>query len=351
MSSQLDQDALALLTEEERAAIADEDARSPEEIAALQRLAAGASDDDDDENDDDTNGNGAAPVEGKGAAPAPAPAAASPAPAAAPAADDGGAAAAAAAEAAAATPAPAPAPAAEVADDKPFRAEYVVELPADFDAKVTALTEREAEIWKKFDGGEIERADLQAQLRDLEKERGELNSLRVKAEISQEMRAQTAEQEWANTVNSFMASTAKAEGIDYRTDAARSADLDAFVKALASNQANAEKSMSWFLAEAHKRVKALHGDVAAAPAPAASAPAPAAAPAQTTAEALKAAAERRKPPVAAAPVTLAQIPGGDGPGDVGGSEFAHLDALEGDALEAAVAKMTPAQREQYSRGL
>jgi hypothetical protein len=43
------------------------------------------------------------------------------------------------------------------------------------------------------------------------------------------------------------------------------------------------------------------------------------------------------------------VPGGDGPGDVEG-EFAHLDALEGEALESAIAKMSPAQREKFSRG-
>jgi hypothetical protein len=61
----------------------------------------------------------------------------------------------------------------------------------------------------------------------------------------------------------------------------------------------------------------------------------------------KPAAQNRNPP--AAPKTIAHIPGGDGPGDVGG-EFAHLDALDGNDLESAIAKMSPAQREKYSRG-
>jgi len=137
---------------------------------------------------------------------------------------------------------------------------------------------------------------------------------------------------------------AKNEGIDYNKDPARAADLDTFVKALANNDTNSDKPMSWFLIEAHKRVKALHGDVAAP------APTPAPAPAPTAAQAIAAAAAARKPDASAAPKTLAQVPGGDGPGDIAG-EFAGLDNLEGDALEDAIARMSPAMREKYSRGL
>ena len=110
-----------------------------------------------------------------------------------------------------------------------------------------------------------------------------------------------------------------------------------FVKALANDEKTSDKPMDWFLSEAHKRVQALHG---VAPAPAKVDP-----PKDPLAEAR----EKRKPNLGATPATLAHVPGGDGPGDVAG-EFAHLDALEGDALESAIARMTPAQREKFSRG-
>jgi len=51
----------------------------------------------------------------------------------------------------------------------------------------------------------------------------------------------------------------------------------------------------------------------------------------------------------AVPKTLAQVPGSDGPGDVG-SEFAAVDSLSGDELEDAIARMTPAQRAKYAAG-
>ena len=59
----------------------------------------------------------------------------------------------------------------------------------------------------------------------------------------------------------------------------------------------------------------------------------------------------RKPPLDAVPKTLAQVPGSDGPGDVDGNEFSDVDRLTGDAMEAAIAKMSAAQRDRYMAGV
>ena len=137
------------------------------------------------------------------------------------------------------------------------------------------------------------------------------------------MTAQTAEQQWRSTVDSFL--NAQAKVMDYRANAEAMGDLDAFVKMLA-----------------HKRVMALHGGNAA-PAPA---PAPAAA--SSPAEAKARASAARKPDPTAAPATLAQVPGADGPGDVGG-EFGDVLSLDGMEYESDIARMTPAQRERFAR--
>ncbi len=42
-------------------------------------------------------------------------------------------------------------------------------------------------------------------------------------------------------------------------DTGKQADLDMFVKSLANDAKNGDKPAEWFLVEAHKRVKALHG--------------------------------------------------------------------------------------------
>ena len=69
----------------------------------------------------------------------------------------------------------------------------------------------------------------------------------------------------------------------------------------------------------------------------------------TPAQIVAAAVAARKPPIDAAPKGLAHVPGGDGPGDVA-SEFADVDNLVGDALDDAIARMTPERRERYMRG-
>lgn len=330
MPPDLDADMLATLTPEERAAIED-DQPSAEELAAMQRIAAdGSQDGDDDDADTSGTGNNAAPVEGKGATPVPAdtPAATPPA----------------------ADPAPAADAAAEDPDNQPdnqpatatVTATYEAKLPSDYDDQVKALATEEADLKAKFKSGEIDFDEFDVQRGELLVKREALTLARAKAEISQEMTQQTAKSQWKATVDRFVLSAAKEDGgIDYRKDQAKQADLDQFVRVLAAREDNADKPMDWFLSEAHRRVKALHG-ISAVPAPKGDTPADPAA-------AAKAANDARKPPVAAAPATLAQVPGGDGPGDVAG-EFADIDALEGEALEAAIGKLTPAQREKWARG-
>lgn len=311
MPPELDADMLATLTPEERAAIED-DTPSADDLSAMQRIAAGAPDDD--ENDDDDGGIPAAavapvaqPVEVKQSS-----------------------------EPAAAVPA-ANQPVEEV--DLPTTAApaYEAKLPSDYEDQVKSLATQEADLKAKFKGGDIDFEELEVQRGELLLKREELTLARAKAEISQEMTQQTAQNQWKTTVDRFVSSASKEDGgIDYRQDVDKQADLDQFVKVLANRQENSDKPMEWFLTEAHKRVKALHGVATTEkkPDPAAIA---------------KAANDARKPPIGSVPATLAQVPGGDGPGDVAG-EFADLDALDGEALEGAIAKLTPGQREKWARG-
>lgn len=303
-SISLDETQLATLTPEEQAAITGDDF-SDDEVNALKGIAASGNDDEDD--GDDAAADEVLDADGKPVAPQ-----ADDAPAKDDAKDD----------------------ASAVLDEPvaaPARNEYVARLPDDYDQKIGDLAAQEADIRAKFKTGELEIEAYEEQRDAILKQRESLNTARVKAEISQEMREQSAQNEWQNQIKTFMASAAKNDGIDYNKDEAKSSDLDLFVKTLANNPANADKTGDWFLAEAHKRVMALHGVAPSAP-PAAKAP-PA----------------NRVPPLKSAPKTLAQVPGGDGPGDVA-DEFAQLDALEGNDLEAAIAKMTPAQREKFALG-
>lgn len=309
----LDPQMLDLLTPEERAAIAGEEV-DPADKAALAAIIGESAkpsvttDDGEDDGEDDG---------GAGNEPAAAPAAAPAEPAGQ---DDG-------AQPAAAAPAPKADPASPT---------YKAELPADFQEQVAALKEEQDALRQKFKAGEIELDAYEAERDAIAQKQRDLDRAAIKAEISSEMTEQTAAQQWQAAIARQFDAAIKPEagGIDYRKDAEKQADLDQFVRSLAAKPENADKPMDWFLAEGHKRVLALH-DIR----PAAPAQKPAAAP-----------APNRRPPVDAAPASLAHVPGADGPGDVGG-EFADLDALEGLELEAAINRMSTAQREKYLAGL
>ncbi len=326
--STLDENIMATLTPDEQEAMRD-DTKDPVEHGVMRKD--GADGDDDADDADDEGGADAPPQEGKGAAPAPPAPAPAPTPVAAP------------------TPAAAPAPTAasqtpapSLPDAPPAVVRYEAKLPENFDEQVQGLAGEEAALKAKFKAGELEFEEFDTQRSDIQTRRDALNRAQVKAEIGQEMTTQSAEQQWRYSINRFMASAAKEEGgIDYAADAEKNADLDGFVRMLAGKPENNDKSMDWFLSESHRRVKALHG-ITTAPAPAPAPPDPKAA--------LAKAKEDRKVDIAGAPATLAQVPGGDGPGDVAG-EFADLDALEGEALEAAIARMAPVARDRYLRGL
>lgn len=318
----LDKDVFSTLTPEEQAAIKDHE-YTPAELAAMKSIADEAGEGGDDAGDDaggadevlDANGN---PVQGEAKADTPAPAAAA---------------------GESATPAegaaqePAPVPQAQAAPV------FVATLPEDYEARVSAMNDKTTALAQQFKDGEIDLDTFIAKNAELQTEREDLTLLRAKAEISKDMNAQSVENAWRTTINTFFSAVKTSGGTDYLANEARRNDLDMFVKALGGDEANADKPMDWFLAEAHRRVQALHGAPAPTPTPT---PTPAKDP-------VAEARQRRTPNMETAPKSLAQVPGADGPGDVG-SEFAHLDALEGDALESAIARMSPAQREKYARG-
>lgn len=307
---------LANLTDEERAAIAGDDL-SEDERAALQDIAGDEDIDDDlDDDDGDDDGDDDQDDDAADAESAPdVPVAAEDKPAKAPAAAE-------------------TADAADDGEDVAAPAVYQASLPDDFDDRVKAIDDAEAEAARKFEAGEIEAPAYVIETRRIAKERGELDRIQVKAEMAVEMTQQAAMNQWQRQISQFMREAKKADGVDYLKDEALNAELDTMVKALANNPAHANKSGAWFLGQAHKAVKAMHGITGK----------PAADPKPSATNDGKPAS--RKPPIDKAPKTLAQVPGGEGPGDVA-DEFVNLDNLDGDDYENALAKLTPSQRQRY----
>jgi len=220
----------------------------------------------------------------------------------------------------------------EVVDQKEFRPSYQATLPEDFEGRFAAVNAESSALATRFREGEIDFDEYTTAVAEINARRDELTAAKIKAEIAAEMQAQDSEQRWRWTVEQFINRTAADEKIDYRTDSAKLKDFDLFVKALAADEANSKQSAEWFLTEAHRRVKALHGMATSQP----------------MADSPQAKPQSRKPDLKAVPKTLAHVPGSDGPGDVD-NEFADVYNMEGLDFETAIAKMSPAQREKFAR--
>lgn len=307
----MDQGLVSTMTDEECAAINDDD----DEVAAN---AAGEDDGGDDDADDD------APAD-----PAIEPAAAPPA-----AAPD-------AAAASAADPAPepaaepAPAPAAVARDDEPFRLD--IKLPDDFQERVDALKAAKAELRERRKAGDIDDEDYDSEIDKLAEQQSELDQIKSQVAMAERINAQAQERIKARdeaAANRFL-DAAKGEGVDYN-DPERFGFLQVSLNTVRRDPALAGRPFIDLLKEADVRARKAYAALHGGPAPAAAPAAPAAPP--TPAQAKAAAVAARKPDLSAAPASLAQVPGGDGPGDVGG-EFDYILDLDGTAYEDAIAEL------------
>jgi hypothetical protein len=210
---------------------------------------------------------------------------------------------------------------------------YDASLPDDYNDQVQKLKDDRAALKAAYKNGDIDFDEYEEQRDTLNDQEKTLDRIALKAEMSQDMNRQSHQKTWESTVQSFVDVTAKADGIDYRKDADKQADLDMFIKALAAKPDNANKPMDWFLKEAHAKVKALHG-IETKPATAPN----------------KQGKQDRKTPTEAVPKTLANVIGGDDATEIDG-KYAELDKLDGLELETALARMTPEQRNDYLRGV
>lgn len=301
---QFDPALLETLTPEEREAMQED--MTEDEKAALAAVA--GDDDDDDGDDDDVADEKAAPVESDAAA-----------------ADDDSA-----------------EESAPAVDAKPAQQTYRAELPEDFQSQVDDLKTKRDELAEKFKSGDIEFDEFRAEDNVLANEERKLDRAITKAEIAAEMNAQKFETEWRSNVIDFTDDIAKNGGIDYRKDLAGQRKLDGFVNQIFADPDNATLTMREVLDKAHAMVKLVYKPAAAASVTTA------AAAAATDTKPASAKNVIRKPDLSKLPETLAHVPGGDGPGDIGGGEFAELDGLDGFELEQAIARMSPAQRDKFA---
>lgn len=208
--------------------------------------------------------------------------------------------------------------------DEPFMPRYLADPIPNYEEAMASLD-------KKFEDAEITLAEYNSQ-------RDTLIRTQTKAEIAAEQNDQLAQQRWQWEIKHFIKDVIRNEAIDYNKPLL-SAALDVAVKNLAAatdaqgNLLNGDRDGEWFLAEAHKQVKAEFGLGKAAPV-------------------TPPAGDKRTPPQArSVPTTLASIPSADIPGTGDPDPFAAIDRLfesgRTEEAEMKLAQMSKTDQQRY----
>jgi hypothetical protein len=224
-----------------------------------------------------------------------------------------------------------------VADDMPLR----LAPPAleGADEQLNALLDQRKTIREQYRNGDIAAEDKDRSEDEINDKIADIRAAKQNAAFVENFNQQTEENDYLRTVRSVKAEIKEKDGIDYDNNAMLIQSLDLKVRAIARDPANADKPADWFIKEAHKQVLAELELAATAAGFKRDKPTPA--------DPVRDAVRSRKPDMSGAK-SLAALPtaASESPGD--GREFAHLDGLDGEALEIAVAKMTPEQERRWA---
>ena len=200
---------------------------------------------------------------------------------------------------------------------------FKAELPADIEAKRTALDTQEDDLVKKFDEGDITFAEYNKELRSLNRERADLDRAELKAELAQEAQQSQVEQTWQTTANTFVA-----EHPLISKNETTWSSFDAIVRRVtAETMQKGEQPSRRDLERAYKQWTEDLGIADAG--------------------IQKSQPKHKKQNIV--PPNLGKVPAATA-NDTDDGKFAHLDRLaESDplAFEAALAKMSDAQRDEY----
>lgn len=214
---------------------------------------------------------------------------------------------------------------AEAADEPPeFTPRYVVEAPADADAKLADIDSRKADLRQKLTEGDIGLDEYTAQYDALNGEERTLRDDMLRAKIASEQAEQADRQRWEWEQEQFF--NAKENAV-YKDKYLLTA-LDMAIKDLANDPANEGKKGPWFLAEADKMIRERFGMA-------------------KTDKTIDPPNPPRDKQRIQPPPTLANMPAAELSETGGGDEFAHLDKLPPFELEKALARMTEDQQNRY----
>lgn len=208
------------------------------------------------------------------------------------------------------------------------------EAPEDYEAKLTALQAREDEATRRFNEGEIEAKDLTAELRAVAEARTDLNFAQRQAEWAARQNVEFQRQLRERDQTRFLAR----ESSKIYSEPIMLSALDTALRQVETDPKTAGKDHLWQLEQADRVVRGLF-----------KVPTPAVAAAEAEGDKGKRTAQARQPDLSKVPQTLGHLPAAE-VSETGGGEFAHLDKLDGMALEAALAKMSPEQQDRYLLG-
>ena len=200
----------------------------------------------------------------------------------------------------------------------------VAPVPENVDAKLADIATQKGELIDKFDNGDITAREYQTQLDALAKQERQLERQIDRAETAASMEQQRLQNEWNATCNSFVE-----RNTIYKDNPRLYRSLDAEVRELAAKPETANWSGQKFLEEAHKNLQAAFGfkDTTQTPDPKRKAP----------------------PPVRDLPPNLAKVPSAEVE-DTNGGRYAVLDRLADTdpvAYEETLNKMSASERDAY----
>lgn len=198
----------------------------------------------------------------------------------------------------------------------------VVEPPTDAETKLKEISTQKEELITKFDDGEITAKEYQQQLDALAKQERDIERAVERAQLAAEMEQQRLKNEWMATVNAFVDANPV-----YKDNPRLYRALDQEVRDVASSEEGKTMSGAKILAKAHENLTAAFN----LPKP------------QMAQDA------KPKAPKAEVPPSLHGVPAADA-NDVTGGKYAALDRLASTnpiAYEEALMKLPEEERNAY----
>ena len=240
-----------------------------------------------------------------------------------------------------ADPAPAdPEPPAAELEDEPLAPRLMPPTLEGVDEQLNELLDQRKGIREQYRNGDIAAEDKDRLEDEINDKIADIRAARQNAQFVETYNQQMAEQDYLRTLKDVKAEIKSTDGIDYDKNPLLLQNWDLRVRALASDPANADKPAAWYLKEAHKQVLTEVEATVTALGFKRDKPAPR--------DPVRDAVQSRRPPDTRAK-SLAALPAAAQDTGRSDAEFSHLDRLDGDDLEAAVARMTPDQQERWAR--